>query len=84
MNVRFCFYRHLVDHSGGADHVILFLRVLRHVLVHPGGLPATGQPDHHDHLALRALSDARRPPLAALLHAGGKFKALRQGGPRLL
>ena len=50
----------------------------------PRGLAAAGQPDHHDHLALRALRDAGRPPLAALLHAGGKFKALRQGEPRLL
>ena len=49
MNARIA-YRHLVDHGGGADHVVLFLRVLSHVVVHPGGLATAGQTDHHDHL----------------------------------
>ena len=58
MNARIA-YRHLVDHGGGADHVVLFLRVLSHVVVHPGGLATAGQTDHHDHLTGLSAGHAR-------------------------
>ena len=47
----------------------MFLRVLRHEFVHPGGLTAAGETDHHDHLAGLPARHARIPTDSlSLLH----------------